>query len=71
MADDRVDGEKLPLTHEFLAMMLGVTRPGVTVAVQSLERKGLIERQRGSIVIIDRKALEKLSNGTYAPAVYN
>ena len=71
MADDRVDEEKLPLTHEFLAMMLGVTRPGVTVAVQLLERKGLIERQRGSIVIVDRKPLEKLSNGTYAPAVYN
>jgi CRP-like cAMP-binding protein len=71
MADDRVEGGKLPLTHEFLAMMLGVRRPGVTVAVQLLERKGLIERQRASIVIIDRKALEKLSNGTYAPAVYN
>jgi CRP-like cAMP-binding protein len=71
MADDRVDGEKLPLTQEFLAMMLGVRRPGVTVAVQSLERKRLIERQRGSIVIIDRKRLEKLSNGTYAPAVSN
>ena len=71
MADDRVEGGKLPLTHEFLSMMLGVTRPGVTVAVQLLEQKGLIERQRGSIVIIGRKALEKLSNGTYAPAVYN
>jgi CRP-like cAMP-binding protein len=71
MADDRVEGGKLPLTHEFLSMMLGVTRPGVTVAVQLLERKGLIGRQRGSIVIIGRKALEKLSNGTYAPAVYN
>jgi CRP-like cAMP-binding protein len=71
MADDRVEGAKLPLTDEFLAMMLAVTRPGVTVAVQSLERKDLIERKRGSIVIIDRKALEKLSNGTYAPAVYN
>ena len=71
MADDRVDGAKLPLTQAFLARMLGVRRPGVTVAVQLLERKGLIERQRGSIVIIDRKQLEKLSNGTYAPAVYN
>ena len=71
MADDRVEGEKLPLTHGFLAMMLGVTRPGVTVAVQSLGRKDLIERKRGSIVIMDRKALQKLSNGTYAPAVYN
>ena len=52
-------------------MMLGVRRPGVTVAVQLLEQKGVIERQRASIVIIDRKALEKLSNGTYAPTVYN
>jgi CRP-like cAMP-binding protein len=71
MADDRVDEDELPLTHEFLAMMLGVTRPGVTVAVQSLERKGLIARKRSSIVILDREALEKLSNGTYAPATYN
>ena len=42
MADDRIDEQELPLTHEFLAMMLGVTRPGVTMAVQSLERQGLI-----------------------------
>src|SRR3984893_3469869 len=71
MADDRIEEDELPLTQEFLAMMLGVRRPGVTVAVQSLERKDLIERKRGSIVIIDRKALQKLSNGTYAPSVYN
>jgi CRP-like cAMP-binding protein len=71
MADDRIDEDELPLTQEFLAMMLGVRRPGVTVAVQRLERKGLIERNRGSIVIIDRRRLEKLSNGTYAPAAYN
>lgn len=71
MADDRIEEDELPMTQEFLAMMLGVRRPGVTVAVQLLERKGLIERQRGSIVIIDRKRLEKLSNGTYVSAVYN
>ena len=64
MADDRIEEDELPLTHEFLAMMLGVTRPGVTVAVQSLEQKGLIARKRSSIVILDREALEKLSNGT-------
>lgn len=67
MADDRLDGPELPLTHEFLAMMLAVRRPGVTVAVQELERTGVIARRRGSIVIVDRAALEKLSNGTYAP----
>ncbi|MGZ4883573.1 MAG: Crp/Fnr family transcriptional regulator [Halobacteriota archaeon] len=70
MADDRLDGSELPLTHEFLAMMLGVRRPGVTIAVQELEREGVIARKRGCIVITDRKALKKLSNGTYAPADY-
>jgi CRP-like cAMP-binding protein len=70
MADDRIDSDELPLTHEFLAMMLGVRRPGVTVAVQQLEKAGVIARRRGRIVITDRKALEKLSNGTYVPADY-
>jgi CRP-like cAMP-binding protein len=68
MAADRLDNGELPLTHEFLAMMLGVRRPGVTVAIQALEREGVIARKRGRIVIADRKALEKLSNGTYVPA---
>ena len=66
MAADRIDDEELPLTQEFLAMMLGVRRPGVTVAMQELETKGVIRRSRGKIVIHDRKTLEKLSNGTYA-----
>src|SRR4051794_11276319 len=65
MAADRVEGEELSLTHEFLAMMLGVRRPGVTVAIQGLEREGTVERRRGRIFITDRKALEKRSNGTY------
>ncbi len=51
-------------------MMLGVRRPGVTVAIQELERTGAISRRRGSIVILDRKALEKMSNGTYVKADY-
>lgn len=68
MADDRLDGPELPLTHEFLAMMLGVRRPGVTIAVQELEREGMIVRRRGRIVITDRQALENMSNGTYVSA---
>ena len=71
MAADRLDNGELPLTHEFLAMMLSVRRPGVTVAIQQLERNGLITRKRGRIVIMNRKALEKLSNGTYSPAAYS
>jgi CRP-like cAMP-binding protein len=65
MAHDRADGPELPLTHEFLAMMLGVRRLGVTVAIQELEREGLVERKRSRI---DRAGLMKLSNGTYVPA---
>ena len=67
MAHDRVGSPELPLTHEFLAMMLSVRRPGVTVAVQHLERDGVIARRRGRIVICNREKLEKLSNGTYSP----
>jgi CRP-like cAMP-binding protein len=66
MAHDRVDGDDLRLTHEFLARMLGVRRPGVTVAVGSLERHGLIKAKRGGVLILDRAGLEESSNGAYA-----
>jgi CRP-like cAMP-binding protein len=65
MAHDRTDGNEFPLTHELLATMLGVRRAGVTVALQQLERVGLITHRRGVIAILDRKALEDRSNGTY------
>ncbi len=65
MAHDRVDGDALSLTHEFLALMLGTQRPGVTIALNYLEKQGFIRARRGVVTIIDRKALEKSSNGTY------
>src|SRR5215204_2543080 len=49
MTDDRLDRDELPLTHDFLSMMLGVRRPGVTLAVQSLEGNRLIQAARGRI----------------------
>jgi CRP-like cAMP-binding protein len=67
MAQDRLGGETLSLTHEFLGLMLGTHRPGVTLALQGLERAGFITTRRGKITILDRKALEKSSNGTYVP----
>jgi CRP-like cAMP-binding protein len=70
LADDRIDGSQLPLTHDFLAMMLSVRRPGVTVALQALERLGVITRKRSHIGIIDRESLERLSNGTYVRGDY-
>jgi CRP-like cAMP-binding protein len=65
MAGDRLGSDELPLTHEFLAIMLGTQRPGVTIALHELERAGLIVTQRGRITITNRKALEKSSNGLY------
>jgi CRP-like cAMP-binding protein len=65
MADDRLDGDELPLTHEFLGLMLGTYRPGVTKAVQALEKEGLIAARRSYITILDRRGLQKRSNGTY------
>ncbi len=67
MADDRIDGDELPLTHEFLSLMLGTQRSGVTLAVQALEADGLIAARRGRISILRRAGLEKKSNGTYTP----
>ena len=71
MASDRLEGDETPLTHEFLAMMLGVQRPGVTIALQALETRGAIYGRRGRIVIVDRKELKRLSNGSYVPADYD
>jgi CRP-like cAMP-binding protein len=70
MANDRIDGDELPLTHECLAVSLGVTRPGVTVALQEFQRDGLIARKRGYIIILDREALKQRSNGAYHPVDY-
>ena len=67
MAHDRVDSSEIALTHEFLAIMLGVRRSGVTTALQELERKGLIGHRRSFITILDREGLEERSNGTYSP----
>jgi CRP-like cAMP-binding protein len=68
MADDRIDGKDVPLTHEFLGLMLGTYRPGVTKAIKALEQEGLVAARRGGISILDRKSLEKRSNGTYVRA---
>jgi CRP-like cAMP-binding protein len=65
MAHDRTDGDELALTHEFLATMLGVRRPGVTVALNLLEGSGLIRASRGVISIVDREGLEAHSGGAY------
>jgi CRP-like cAMP-binding protein len=65
MANDRLKGNEVPLTHEFLSLMLGVRRAGVTVALHYLEQRALISLARKQIVITDRKGLKAAANGTY------
>jgi CRP-like cAMP-binding protein len=65
MAHDRLDGNELPLTHEFLALMLSVRRPGVTTALQQLEFKALITLGRATIIVEDREGLKETANGIY------
>ena len=65
MAQDRIHTKELVLTHEFLALMLGVRRAGVSVALQHYETQGLIATGRGSVTIEDRDGLEEAANGFY------
>jgi len=66
MCQDRVDSPTLPLTHEFLGQMLGAGRPSVTLAAGALENAGLIENSRGTIRILNRKALEAAACECYS-----
>jgi CRP-like cAMP-binding protein len=65
MANDRLEGNEIPLTHEFLSLMLGVRRAGVTVALNYLEQRGIIQLARGDIIILDREGLTASANGNY------
>jgi CRP-like cAMP-binding protein len=65
MADDRMTTHDVPLTHEYLALMLGVRRAGVTIAINKLMANDLIAARRGCIHINDRRGLIGLCRGTY------
>lgn len=65
MAHDRLDGNDLPLTHEFLSLMLGVRRAGVTVALNVLVDGGAISMRRGVVSVRNRRGLERASGGHY------
>lgn len=65
MTHDRVQGDHLPLTHEFLAFMLGVRRAGVSVAMHELQQAGVITYNRGAVQVLDRARLESISCECY------
>ncbi|MCA1453088.1 Crp/Fnr family transcriptional regulator [Bradyrhizobium sp. BRP22] len=62
---DRVEGDNFPLTQEFLSQMLGVHRPTVSVAAGVLQKAGLIEYERGTVTIVNRRGLEAASCSCY------
>jgi CRP-like cAMP-binding protein len=68
MCDDRIDGNEVALTQEFMSMMLGVRRPGVTMAIDHLVQHDLIAKRRGIVVIRDRAGLQALADGGYGLA---
>lgn len=65
MAHDRADGDELPLTQDFMAMMLGVHRPSVTVTAGILQQAGLIRYSAGRVTVLDRASLEAASCECY------
>lgn len=63
--EDITARDAIPITHEFLALLLGVQRQTVTLAAGRLQRAGLLQYARGRIVIVDREGLERASCECY------
>ena len=68
MARDRMGSDEFPLTQEFVAIMLGASRPTVTVVAGTLQKAGLIKYHHGHVTIIDRDNLEAASCECYRAA---
>ena len=68
MAHDRAESDELPVTQEFLALMLCVYRPSITVVAGILQRAGIIRYGRGHITVLDRSALEATACDCYRVA---
>ena len=65
MAHDRMTSDAVPLTHEFLAVMLGVRRAGVTVAIHGFEQRGLVTTRRGQLTLVNRAGIEQTAGSFY------
>jgi CRP-like cAMP-binding protein len=68
LAHDRVGMDEFPLTQEFAAMMLGTSRPTVTVIAGTLQKAGSIKYHRGHVTVVDRENLEASSCECYQTA---
>ncbi len=68
MTRERVDADEIPLTQEFLAMMLGTNRSGVAIAAATLQKAGFIKYAHGTIKILDRPGLAQAACECYEVA---
>jgi CRP-like cAMP-binding protein len=59
MTQDRVDSASLPITHDFIATMMGTDRSTVSVAALLMQKNGIIDYVRGAVKIVNRRKLEK------------
>jgi CRP-like cAMP-binding protein len=65
IAHDGARAPTFPITHEFIAMMLGVQRAGVSIAANALQQSGLIRYSRGRLTVTDRRGLETAARECY------
>ena len=68
MCEDRLGTRLIAITHDFLSLMLNVHRPGVTLALHTLEGAGYIRAERGLVTILDREALIDVAGDGYGVA---
>jgi hypothetical protein len=54
---DRVAADRFSVTHEFLAMLLGASRPAVSLVIEDFEKRGLLRRERGRLLVANRERL--------------
>src|ERR1700749_2535219 len=65
MSHDRIGGDVMPLTHEFLGQMLGTRRSSVSVAASILHKAGMISYTRGNVTILNREKLKEAACECY------
>jgi CRP-like cAMP-binding protein len=65
MCHDRVAGDQLFLTHDYISLLLAVRRPSVTTALHVLEGSGFIKNERRMITVVDRQAMEEFARDAY------
>ncbi len=65
MCDDRIEGDEIGLTHDFMGMMITANRSNVTTTLHILEAAGMIQSKRGRVIILDRRKLADLAGDSY------